>query len=235
MLAAAYRWTNFTVPEFHDEEIGLAKAHVDFCKAAGAQYATLAEGGGSQHWDRRGAAAQVTPLTDAGWELLVEALHEVGAYARELSLRLTIHPHGGTAIESMSETDRLFSSVDPDLVGYCFDSGHALYGGSDPGQLAAKWAHRIDYVHLKDVRADVLRQARAGNWDFATAVRNNIFCTPGAGMIDFDSVMDALEQVQYVGWLVIEAEQDPSLHDARRVSGDALAFLESRYGLKGRN
>ncbi len=235
VLAAAYRWTNFTVPEFSVEEIELAKAHVDFCKAAGAGFATLAEGGGSQHWDRRGSAQTVTPLTDSAWELLINALHEVGSYARGQGIRLTIHPHGGTALETSPEVDRLFTALDPDLVGYCFDSGHALYGGSDPGLLAEKWAHRIDYVHLKDVRQEVLTQAGAGNWDFATAVRNNIFCTPGAGMIDFDPVMAALAEVGYGGWLVIEAEQDPARYDARSVSGEALEFLKDRYSLKGRS
>lgn len=234
VLAAAYRWTNFTVEQYFAEEVTLAKAHVDFCKAAGARFATLAEGGGSQHWDRRGPSQVVTRLDERGWELLQDGLHQVGDYARKQGVRLSIHPHGGTAVESADEVDRLLTMLNPELVGYCFDSGHALYGGADPGRLAGKWAHRISYVHLKDVRAEVLSRARAGNWDFATAVRNNIFCTPGAGMIDFDPIMAVLKQVGYGGWLVIEAEQDPSVHDAREVSGQALELLRDRYGLSGR-
>ncbi len=229
VLAAAYRWTNFTVPGLAEEEIRLAREHVDFCHRAGARFATLAEGGGSQHWDRRGQAAEVTPLSDTGWSLLFDALHEVGSYARTLGMRVTVHPHGGTAIESADDIDRLFTGLDPELAGYCFDSGHVLYGGGDPGAVAARWAHRIDYVHLKDVRYSVLEKARSEAWDFATAVRNNIFCTPGAGMIDFDPVMKALES--YGGWFVIEAEQDPARYDAAKVSARALEFLRERYGL----
>ena len=235
VLAAAYRWTNFTVPEFHAEEIELAKAHVDFCKAAGARFATLAEGGGSQHWDRRGARQVVERLDDAGWKLLVAGLEEVGDYARRQGIRLSVHPHGGTAVESAEEVGRLLGALDPELVGYCFDSGHALYGGSDPARLAGRWAHRISYVHLKDVRPEVLGRARAEGWDFATSVRHNIFCTPGVGVIDFDPLMAVLNDAGYQGWLVIEAEQDPELHDARDVSGKALELLKGRYGLKGRN
>src|SRR5690554_2170704 len=36
VLAAAYRWTNFVHAAYQDEEIALAKAHVDFCADAGA-------------------------------------------------------------------------------------------------------------------------------------------------------------------------------------------------------
>ncbi len=129
----------------------------------------------------------------------------------------------------------MLESLDPDLVGYCLDTGHAWYGGTDPGELTEKWAHRVDYVHLKDVREAVLREARAGNWDFATAVRNNVFCTPGAGLLDFGRVFSALREVGYRGWYVIEAEQDPAVHDARTVSGEALRFLEQEHGIRGDN
>lgn len=231
VLAAAYRWTNFTVPEFTARELDLARQHVDFCKAAGAEFATLAEGGGSQHWDARGQRDTVERLSEARWELLVNSLHEVGSYARSQGIRLTIHPHGGTAVETPEEIDRLMTALDPELVGYCYDSGHVLYGGGDPGAVARRWARRIDYVHVKDVRYRVLEKARTEEWDFATAVRNNIFCTPGAGMIDFDPVITALKGADYGGWYVIEAEQDPAVHDARTVSEKAFRFLKDRYSL----
>lgn len=231
VLAAAYRWTNFTVPEFTAEEISLAKQHVDFCRAAGAKFATLAEGGGSQHWDRRGQRDEIVQLSGSGWELLLDSLHEVGTHAAEQGVRLTIHPHGGTAVETEEHVERLLTGLNPELVGYCYDSGHVLYGGGDPGAIARRWATRIDYVHLKDVRYRVLERARDREWDFATAVRNNIFCTPGAGMIDFDPVITALKGADYSGWLVIEAEQDPAVHDAKTVSEKSLSWLRGKYSL----
>lgn len=233
VLSAAYRWANLASEQFHDEELELARQHVDFCHAAGARFATFAEGTGSQHWDRRGPAQQVTQLDEKGWERLLSGLHRTGEYARSLGVRVTVHPHGGTAIETAEHTDRLLSSLDPDLAGWCLDTGHVLYGGADPVELSRRWAHRVDYVHLKDVRAEVLQQARAAGWDFATAVRNNIFCTPGAGLIDFRPVIAALRDVGYSGWYIIEAEQDPARFDARTVTADALRYLDRELGLKG--
>src|SRR5690625_1326186 len=150
VLSAAYRWANLASEQFHDEELELARQHVDFCHAAGARFATFAEGTGSQHWDRRGPAQQVTQLDEKSWERLLSGLHRTGEvtqldekswerllsglhrtgeYARSLGVRVTVHPHGGTAIETAEHTDRLLGSLDPDLAGWCLDTGHVLYGG----------------------------------------------------------------------------------------------------------
>ncbi len=231
VLAAAYRWTNLADPEFHAEEVALARRHVDFCRAAGARFATLAEGTGSLHWDRRGEAADVTPLDEAGWELLTHGLHEVGRHARSIGMRVTVHPHGGTAVESEDETARLLESLDPALVGWCLDTGHVAYGGTDPGRMTERFAGRVSYVHLKDVRQEVLAEARASGWSFARAVRANVFCTPGAGSLDFDPVIRALKEAGYDGWYVVEAEQDPALHPAAEVSRAAREFLREHHDI----
>lgn len=230
-LAAAYRWTNFANPALQDEEIALAKAHVDFCRAAGARFATLAEGTGSLHWDRRGERSAVELLDEDGWGWVIEALHEVGRHAAETGMRVTVHPHGGTAIENEAETHRLLERLDPALVGWCLDTGHVAYGRGDSRNLLARWVGRVAYVHLKDVRSDVLSRVQAEGWTFARAVRANVFCTPGAGSLDFDPVIEALREVGYDGWFIVEAEQDPAVHDARTVGGAAREFLRERYGL----
>lgn len=231
VLAGAYRWTNFAHAEFLEDELAAARAHVDFCRAAGAGFANLAEGGGSLHWDRRGRLGAVEPLSDEQWGRVCSALNEVGAYAREHGVTLCVHPHGGTAIEKPAEIERLFASTDPALVGYCLDTGHIAYGGGDPGATARRFAARVGYVHLKDVRADVLARVKREGLSFVEAVKANVFCTPGAGALAFDPVIGALEGAGYAGWYIVEAEQDPAAHDPYAVSGAARAFLRERYGL----
>jgi len=231
VLAGAYRWTNFAHAEFLEEELALAREHVDFCRAAGAEYANLAEGGGSLHWDRRGTRSAVEPLSDEQWARVCRAFDAVGEYARERGITLCVHPHGGTAIESASEIEQLFASTDPGLVGYCLDTGHVAYGGGDPGEVTRLLAPRVRYVHLKDVREDVLARVRAEGLSFVEAVKANVFCTPGAGALDFDPVMSALKDAGYAGWYIVEAEQDPAVHDPHEVSGAAREFLRERYGL----
>ncbi|CAN5597006.1 myo-inosose-2 dehydratase [soil metagenome] len=230
-LAGAYRWTNLSHADLLDEEMAKTRAHIDFCQAAGSSYANVAEGGGSLHWDARGPKEGVEALSNEAWERLAAALDELGRYALRQGVRLSVHPHGGTAIETPAQIDRIFTLTDPELVGYCLDSGHIFCGGGDPAAVTQNWVSRVSYVHLKDVRGEVLARVRAEGLSFLEAVKANVFCTPGAGVIDFDPMIEALRGVDYGGWFVVEAEQDPALHDPYRVSGEARAFLRDRYGL----
>lgn len=255
VLSAAYRWVNFAYAERLESELEDAERHVDFCVAAGASVVNLAEAGHSV-WDARGPQERVTPFDTGQWRRLAACFDQVGAYAAERGVTLAVHPHGGTAIETPSETLRLFELTDPELVGYCLDTGHVAYGGGDAGSMARQLAERVRYVHLKDVRLDVLGSLRrramaeggsprvgeptgaAGSASlsrlgvaFKQAVQAHLFCPPGAGDLDFDPVVEALRGAGYDGWYVVEAEQDPLVHEPMAVSALARSFLQGRFGL----
>ena len=76
--------------------------------------------------------------------------------------------------------------------------------------LAERHAERIVHVHCKDVRGPVLEESRRTDTSFMQAVLDGIFTVPGDGAIDFPAIMSALAKVDYGGWLVVEAEQDPA-------------------------
>ena len=44
----------------------------------------------------------------------------------------------------------------PDTVGLLFDTGHFTFAGDDPAAVSKKWAKRINHVHTKDIRPDVM-------------------------------------------------------------------------------
>ena len=127
-------------------------------------------------------------LSDAEWQVLAEGLNQAGAIAQEYGLKLTYHHHGGTVVEQPEEIDRLMELTDPSLVYLLFDTGHAYYGGADPLEVLRKHYDRIAYIHLKDIRPDVLDQARAEQSDFVGCIRRGVFTVPG---------MDALILHQY--------------------------------------
>jgi len=231
LLAAAYRWTNCANPAALPAEIEATKQHIDFCAAAGAEFATVAEGANSLHWDLGGDRDQVTPLSEAQWACLIEGLHECGRYARSRGITLTVHPHGGTAIESAAEIDRLLAGTDPTLIGYCPDTAHIYYGGSDPAAMLRRYASRVRYVHLKDVRQPVLDRCRAEGFTFKEAILSNVFCTPGTGCLDWPAIFGALADGGYEGWLVVEAEQDPRVYPAMAVSEAAREFIRKVAGV----
>lgn len=231
VLSAAYHWTNLSNAARFDEEMATARRHVDFCARAGAQHALVAEGGGSLHWDAGGPREAIRPLDDASWDRLLRGLNELGIYARSRLLQLCVHPHVGTAIERHSEVERLLEGTDPEVVHWCLDTGHAALAGHEPVDQIRRWGHRLRYVHLKDVRADVVDRFHRERAPFAEAIRWNVFGTPGSGCLDFPAIVAALREVGYTeGWLVVEADQDPSTHPPLTVAREARQFLREITG-----
>ncbi len=229
VLAGAYRWCNLASPDpaLRAAEIAATRSHIAFCAAAGATAAVVAEGTGSLHWDRGGPRAAVVPLDGPGWRRLAEGLAELTAAAAAQGVRLCFHPHGGTPVETEDDIDRLCRESD---VALCPDTGHIRYGGGDPARVMRRHAGRVAYVHAKDVRGAVLAQARRQGLTFFEAVRRNVFCTPGAGDIDFAAVLAPLAAAAYTGWVIVEAEQDPALHPALPASREARAYLGKVVG-----
>ena len=236
-LSAAYKWVNFAYPERLEEELAGAKRHVDFCAQAGAHVVNLAEASHSV-WDARGPVQRVTPFSAEQWSRVAAGFEAVGAYARSQGVTLAVHPHGGTAIETPSEILTLLNLTDPGLVGLCLDTGHVAYGGGDVVDVTRQVAERVVYVHLKDVRSAVLHDLRAAagggtgglsalGVGFETAVRAHLFCPPGQGQLDLPGVLHALLAAGYDGWFVVEAEQDPELHDPFEAGRSAHAFVSA--------
>jgi inosose dehydratase len=116
-----------------------------------------------------------------------------------------VHPHAGGYIEFEDEIERLLSDVPADELGLCLDTGHALYAGSDPIDLASRYASRIEHLHLKDVAEPVL----ARELDFWEAVAAGIFCPVGEGLLDLAGLRDALTAIGYSGFATVEQDRRP--------------------------
>ncbi|MCX7287676.1 MAG: TIM barrel protein, partial [Rhodobacterales bacterium] len=91
-----------------------------------------------------------------------------------------------------------------------FDTGHLLFGGADVMRVLNTWADRVHHVHFKDIRPEVVADVRANDRSFLDAVIAGAFTVPGDGCIDFQAVADKLKAMDYAGWIVVEAEQDPA-------------------------
>ena len=74
------------------------------------------------------------------------------------------------------------------------------------------------------------RGARAGGWSFSRAVREGVFTVPGDGGIDFRPIFALLEESNYSGWLVVEAEQDPAKAEPARYARMARECVRREVG-----
>ena len=151
--------------------------------------------------------------SDALWQGYAERLNAFGAHLQQTyGITLAYHHHMGAYVESPEDIDRLMALTDPAAVGLLYDTGHAYFGGAtQPDALLKKHVARVVHVHCKDVRPQVIAQARNDGWSFLSGVLNGTFTVPGDGVIDYDAILSTLHEAGYQGWLVVEAEQDPAL------------------------
>jgi inosose dehydratase len=121
---------------------------------------------------------------------------------------MTYHHHMGTVVETEREIDLLMANTGP-AVGLLVDVGHLTFAGADVLATTRRHGPRINHVHCKDIRADVLARLKAERWSFLKGVIEGVFTVPGDGSIDFGPFARALAEIGYKGWVVVEAEQDP--------------------------
>jgi inosose dehydratase len=124
--------------------------------------------------------------------------------SRGRGLEPVFHHHMGTRVQTTAEIERLLDGSDVALL---LDTGHLTAAGGDPVRALGDWRDRVQHVHLKDVRLDVIRAAR--DWDEASHA--GAFCELGAGDADVEGFVAELGG--YVGWLVVEQDWVPGPDD----------------------
>jgi inosose dehydratase len=152
---------------------------------------------------------------DLAWREYADRLNAFARHTLAHGVRLAYHHHMGAYVQSPADVDRLMA-LTGDEVGLLFDSGHVTFAGGDAVAMLARHVRRVCHVHCKDVRPQVLAMAWNRNWSFLESVINGAFTVPGDGAVDFASLLDLLRQNGYRGWLVVEAEQDPSVAPSYR-------------------
>jgi inosose dehydratase len=191
-------------------EFEAMRAHRELLAALGCAVVVVAETTRCIHGDRRRRLSQRPVLAAADWPRFAERLAELGARLRDSGLTLAYHHHMGTVVQTEEEVDRLMDSCDQ-TVGLLLDTGHLTFAGGDPVRAANRHAERIAHVHCKDVRRTVLERSLNRDTSFLDAVLDGVFTVPGDGSVDYPATLAPLARANYLGWLVVEAEQDPSV------------------------
>jgi inosose dehydratase len=147
---------------------------------------------------------------DAQWREAALSVNSVAQALRgELGMRVVMHHHAGTFVETPEEIERFLHETDPTSVGLLLDTGHAVYGGADPVEIVKRHGERVRYVHMKDARRDVIAHVRAGELSMRQAWARGVFCPLGDGVVDFANVVEQLRSNGYAGWLIVEQDVVP--------------------------
>ncbi len=205
-------------------EIERLQPHLQLLEALGSTVFVFAETSNAIH-GRRDRALRDTPrLADDDWARFGERMTEVADYIRARGLRFAYHHHLGTVVERGEDLQRFLENTG-ESVGLTLDTGHAALGGIDILDTIANHPRRIAHVHCKDVRRERFERVHKEGASFLDGVLAGMFTVPGDGGLDYTAIMRALANIDYRGWVILEAEQDPALADPREYAELGLRTL----------
>ncbi|CUU50546.1 myo-inosose-2 dehydratase [Clostridium beijerinckii] len=229
-LQVASAWfSSFLTTKPYEETEKEFIAHRDFLHEMGAKVIVVSEQGHSIQGEMD------TPIFDEKyyfneeeWKLLADGLNKLGRLAEDKGMKIVYHHHMGTGVQTTDEIDKLMSMTDENLVYLLFDTGHLVYSGENPIAILNKYANRIKHVHLKDIRADVLEKVKKEKMSFLMGVREGSFTVPGDGCIDFEPIFKILDENNYEGWILVEAEQDPAIANPFEYAIKARKYIKEK-------
>ncbi len=129
---------------------------------------------------------------EEAWSIALGGLERICAVAEPLGVRVGFEPCWGTLAADAAGARRVLDAVP---VALTFDPSHFVMTGDDIPGFVREHAARLAHVHLKDAFG---RPGLEG--------RDFIFCQLGEGLVPWDALLAALDEVGYDGALSIEYE-----------------------------
>ena len=206
VVSALYSTTDLERPALRFENRRKNLMAASFCRRAGARMIVI---GGTEAHEKGGGVIRA-------WG------REATALGREVfethGVRLGVHPHVGSLIETREEIAQAMDATDPRYVFLAPDTGHLAGGGSDPVEIFRTYASRIAHVHLKDFHPPGAPGARG------------TYVPLGRGKVDFSQLIRIMRETRFDGWMNVELDggrgADPAV-----VARDARDHLRGPLGL----
>lgn len=155
------------------------------------------------------------------WKPILDAFTK-----HNINFALEIHP---TEIAyDLVTFERALSALDNHpAFGINFDPSHLIWQGLDPVKLINRFPDRIFHVHIKDAATtlDGSNSILGGHLSFGDHRRGWDFRSPGRGEVDFESIIRALNRINYQGPLSVEWED--SAMDREHGAKEAAEFVST--------
>ncbi|WP_275293495.1 MULTISPECIES: TIM barrel protein [unclassified Amycolatopsis] len=195
-------------PEKWAETVATARRVAELTAAAGAHHLVFIPP--MYRDEKTGAYTEEPQLTAEQWNSLGGRANELGRILLdEYGVRLVLHPHADSHIQTQPEIERFLNETDSRYANLCLDTGHVAYGGGDNLDLIRRFAERIGYVHIKQMDPDVLAQVAAEGLSFGEAVKRGVCVEPPAGVPDPASVVEALSALDAELFVIVEQDLYP--------------------------
>ena len=195
-----------------NEELAVNKDRIqpmiELFKAVDALCIVYGEVGRSIQGDRAKPLAGKAVLSDDEMKAYARKLTVFGEWCAEQGMPLSYHHHMAAVVQFEHELDA-FMKHSGEGIPLLLDAGHLAFAGGDVLRAIDNHHTRINHVHVKDVRMDVIKSLDWTRQSFLDAVALGAFTVPGDGSLDFGAIVQRFADHGYEGWFVVEAEQDP--------------------------
>ena len=191
------------------EEKQSIEAQLKLFKECNAPCIVFAEVSGSIQGDPNRKLSTRPQMEKEEAEKYYNKISEMGKYLEDQGMPLAYHHHMGTVIETEEDTIRLLENTH-ESIKLTLDTGHMLFAKGESLKILNNFSERLIHMHCKDIRKEVLENSLKNDLSFRGAFLEGAFTVPGDGCIDYKPLFDVLKKINYSGWLVVEAEQDPA-------------------------
>ena len=204
-----------------DEDLAANQARIqpmiELFKAVDAPCIVYGEVGRSIQGKRDIPLAHKPKLSDDEMKAYARKVTRFGEWCAEQGMPLSYHHHMAAVVETEAELDA-FMRHSGEGIPLLLDAGHLAFAGGNVLRAIDNHHARINHVHVKDVRMDVINRLDRSKQSFLDAVALGAFTVPGDGSLDFGAIVQKFADYGYEGWFVVEAEQDPKPNPPLRMA-----------------
>ncbi|HVV13270.1 TIM barrel protein [Amycolatopsis sp.] len=160
--------------------------------------------------EKTGALTESPELTAPQWASFGSRASELGKILLdEYDVRLCLHPHADSHIQTQAEIERYLNESDSRYANLCLDTGHVAYGRGDNIDLIRRYGERIGYVHIKQMDPAILDQVHAENLSFGEAVKRGVCVEPPAGVPNPAEIVTELSTLDARLFVIVEQDLYP--------------------------
>ncbi len=149
---------------------------------------------------------------EAALDTFAEGLGQALRHAEQEGIRLLVEPEPGLLIESVEQFLELTQRIDSPMFGLNFDIGHFFCVSEPLPEAVERLKSFTRHYHVEDIAA--------------TRVHEHLI--PGQGAIDLASVLAAIHESGYDGWITVELY--PYLDDPDGAGREARDYLTRTMG-----
>lgn len=177
-------------PASHDSDIATHTANATYMRDAGGHYLQVLD-----------QEPRQKDFSAADYKYFGSLLTDLGKRTADIGIPLVYHNHLNSVSEHPEGLVKVFDAVDPQYVKLLFDIAHYQAGGGDPVKGIAQFKEHLALLHIKDL-------GKPFDLPADNSRRLEDFVELGRGDVNIPGVFDALHQIKFHGWAIVELDSE---------------------------